>query len=323
VATAPHGHPDATTGRVPRPRSRTGPVVAGIAALAVIGAGLGILAGRQTGETDVPPPEARTASLPSGIRLQVPEAWPATTPAAPAGFAFRDGASVGATDPAGGGVVAGFVVTTDPSYLPPALAADAPEPERVQLAGMPGLRYTGLPAGSGPPVTAYAVPTSRGVATLVCLPGGPDSTVTAACGDAAASLAVRGARVFPAGPSAPYARAFAGVMEGLATRVRRGRAQLAEARLPGPQAVAAQDLARVYAEAADALPTRDLSPAGRVANARMAAALRDVAAGYRRMAAAAADDDADGWTAGRAAVRRGEAALAAARTALGELGYSV
>jgi hypothetical protein len=90
------------------------------------------------------------------VAFAVPPEWSATIPAAPAGIAFS-GQGAGATDPAGGGIVAGLVDTTRPDLLPAVLAADAPDPETIRIGGdamAPGHREVPVPGGLRTDVTA-------------------------------------------------------------------------------------------------------------------------------------------------------------------------
>lgn len=318
-ASPPHGAPGTGAAATPSPAARrAGPLVAGIIGLALVAAVGGLVLGRDRGASEAPP-VTPVAVAADGLSVDIPTDWTRTPPDPPQGLAFTSG-RVGGTTPAGGGVVAGFVDTDRPDLLPEALAAGAPEPEVVTLAGAQGYRYEDLPVPGGGTATLYAVPTARGVATIACLPG-DGADVEGPCGDAAASLSVADARVFGVAPSEPYARAFADVMADLRTRVTTERRALASATRPGPQAARAAALAAAYRRAADALPADDLSPAGRAAHARVVAALRAIGDGYARMSTAARAQAPGRWAAGRDAVRAGETRLAEARRGLAALGY--
>jgi hypothetical protein len=185
---------------------------------------------------------------------------------------------------------------------------------------MSAYRYAGLAARSpSQRLTVYAVPTSAGVVTLACLgraAGAPD------CETIASTLRLRNTRAFPLGPSKDYAKSLRDAIGPLNVARANGRAALtAAARKPAGYAQAAGSLAAAYAGAASALRKQPVSPADRVANAKVVGALTGASTAYRALASAARRRDRRALRRESAKVAPAERRVAAALAALSDLGY--
>jgi hypothetical protein len=329
----PLDEPPAPAGISGRRRGRT-LAIAGVALLAVAGVVAVVLSGSGSDPPDTPP-SARAAqqSAPvttGGLSFEPPAGWARRSePVQVPGLDLTRAASVGPGEEEGdGSATIGFARAGAhrPSLLPASLTAAlgmrpglTPERKRVQLAGgLEAYRYDGLrPRGYGRPVTVYAAPTSRGVATLACSePDAGAERFAADCEALANSLSVTGATAYPLGPSEDFAAAVNGALDRLARVPRLGEARTARA-----QATAAEAVAGGYEDARAALERLEVSPADAGARAALVRALRTAGGGYRDLAAAARRTQAGRYRAAAAAAERGDAELAAALGALKRTGY--
>ncbi|HET6550754.1 MAG TPA: hypothetical protein VFG79_19990, partial [Solirubrobacter sp.] len=153
----------------------------------------------------------------------------------------------------------------------------------------------------------YAIPTTRGVLTLVCTAkgdGGPEAPTW--CLNGLDQITVEGAKPLKPQRDTAYRLRAPAVFKKLdAARVAKRKA-LRGAKKSGGQKRAALALARAYRAAAAALTP--MAPA-KSAPARELAALRRSAAAYERLATAADRRSRPGWAHARAAVARAEKAL--------------
>ena len=300
-----------------------------VTAVTAIAVAAGLLLGKPDDSTPAPSPSAPSLSS-SAANDAVGMSFPATWSRADRGPAI-DGLdlarpvalSAGARD---AGVVAGRTAATGPTLLPAAFVKqlpDRPAAERVRLGELQALRYANLrPGGSATALTVFAVPTTRGVATVAChAPVAAAAAFRADCERVAASLKLSGAKPYGLGPQAPYARGVDRALTALAASRGRDRRALANARTQGGQSRLAGALARDHDRAATALGGLAVSPADARAHAALVAAVRRSRDGYARMARAARRHDARGFAAGESAVRDGDAGLRKALAALKDLGY--
>jgi serine/threonine protein kinase len=309
------------------PRSRAAVALA-VAAVAILAVAAGLIVGGRDGPSPAP---ARPASLASSasndaLELRFPATWrrsdrPLAIDGLDVARPVALDASVGAA-----GLVAGRTTATGPTLLPAAFVkslADAPVADRVRLGSVQALRYRGLrPPGAGRVLTVFAVPTSRGVATVVCrAPAASAAAFDADCERVAATMKLSGAKAYALGPQAAYARGADRALTALASARSRGRRALAGARTQGGQARLAAAVATAHDRAVAALARMEVSPADAAGHAALVAAIRRAGDGYARMARAARRHDAQGFAAGQRTVRDGDAMLRKAFGALKELGY--
>jgi serine/threonine protein kinase len=316
-----------------RSQPRPALAVAGVVAVAVVAIAAGLLSGNRKPASPAAAPAAPALVSSAGndvLDLSFPDTWrrASHTPAIEGLDLARPVAlSAGA---GGGGVVAGRSAATGPTLLPAAFVkrlAGRPAADRVRLGALQALRYRGLrPGGAGPALTVFAVPTSRGVATVACL--APPASAAAAvfqadCQRVAASLKLSGPRAFGLGPQADYARGADRAITALAAARLRDRRALAGARTQGGQGRLAAALATAHDRALRALSGLAISPADAEAHASLVAAIRRARDGYARMSRAARHHDAKGFAAGERAVRGGDAGLRTALATLEDLGYDI
>ena len=137
-------------------------------------------------------------------------------------------------------LVAGQVAATGPALLPAGLLArlpgGAPDGEPVHLGRLEALRYRNLkPRGLDGSLQLYAVPTTRGVATVACTtPAGPEAaSFLANCESVATSLQLSGAKPYALGPDPAYARTLSTTLGKLDRARAPAAARLRRADTPG------------------------------------------------------------------------------------------
>jgi hypothetical protein len=312
------------------PRSRA--VLALVAAVTILAVGAGVLLGGRGGASPAPARSDPVLANSAGgdvLELSFPETWRRSThPPAIEGLDLARPVALDAPT-RGAGIVAGRTTAAGPTLLPAAFVkrlADRPAAERVRLGAVQALRYRSLrPGRSGPALTVFAIPTSRGAATVAChAPAAAATAFQADCERVAASLKLSGAKAYALGPQAGYARGANRALTALARARARDRRALARARTQGGQSRRAGALATDHDRAADALARLAVSPADAIAHAALVAAIRRARDGYARMARAARRHDAKGFRAGERAVRQGDAELRReALPALKALGYEI
>jgi hypothetical protein len=219
------------------------------------------------------------------------------------------------------------------TLLPAALLAStgqgpdsAPHRTAVRLPsqGLQAWRYRDLqPVGTNLRLTLYTVPTSAGVATVVCaLPPSLARSLAPQCDAIAGSLRLKRATPYPIGSSSSYASALNSTIGSLQQTSQAQKAGLESAQTLAGQAAAAQALATSYAAAAGALSALRLSPADRAANTRLVAALHGAAGAYRRAARAAKAGNPDAYRTASAAIPAATAQVNAALAAIRAGGYT-
>lgn len=310
-----------------RPRAGAGSAraIAVLAALAAIAIVAGFLVGR-SGRT------SRSTTLSSAtaghLQLRYPAGWHLRpNPASVPGIAFTSPVTLVTT---AGQLTAGEVrAAGGPSLLPPAFAAKlrggASRPDRVLLGSTEAYRYADLDvSGVTGAVTLYAVPTTAGVATILCTRRTPaPGTFGQRCGELAATLRLVGTSALPFAPSPQFARLVSTTFGTLRTAVGASAPRLRAARTPRGQAIAARRLAQAYTTAATKLRRAEVSPLLRDANRDVIAALSGLAAGYTRAAGAATAQEQSAYKRAGSDVRRATAALTTALQGLSKLGFKL
>jgi len=215
-----------------------------------------------------------------------------------------------------------------PRLLPPELLAlleRTPRREAVRLGSITALRYRNLEhRRARGELTVYAIPTTRGVATIACHAAGPDAREgLAACEAVATTISLRGAQALPLGANERYATAVNTALAALDEQRRDGRRALAEAKTRAAQGRAADGLAGVFAATASALDRAAPGPVEQGVHRALVASLRRTAEAYTALAAGAREGGRLGWDRAAAAVGRAEEAIDASLDALGRLGYRV
>ena len=187
----------------------------------------------------------------------------------------------------GEGIVGGLSTTDNPSLLPDAFRArldnDPPKPRSIKLPAGAALRYGELePKGSGAPLTVIAVPTSGGVATLIC----KGSAVERNCDAIAQTLDVQG-KVFSPPPRAAYAKAINAAVTDMTRGEARAGTQLRDAKTARAIAGPLGALERTYGDAAKAVGRIGTAPFEREPTRAIAVRLGTLRDLYGRLSAAA------------------------------------
>jgi Protein kinase domain len=303
-------------------------VVLVIGLLAVAAAAAGYLVGH-SGTTKHPVQFSNSAAN-GNLQLRYPSGWQLSTslPSVP-GMTFTSKLGLAPT-PAVGDLTAGEVVDSGgPTLLPASFRARVtgglPPGEPVLLGSLQGYRYSRLHVqGLDGTVTVYAVPTSTGVATIVCRASARDTgSFLTECGQVAATVRLVGATAFPLGTSPAYARLLSSSLNGLRADVRAPLSQLHRASTPSAQAHAAGQLARAYSNAASNLGGASVSPQFQDVQAAILAALRQISQGYAHAAAAAQSGDGGAYARAGQQVSGGSAALSKALHSLAGSGYTI
>jgi predicted Ser/Thr protein kinase len=320
--------------RAHTPRRRLLVVI--VVALGVASAALIALIRPSDDDEGAPGPKAPGANLASGpLRLQTPAGWEQlrSAPSIPGLALTSPVAAAPAGDARSGSVLLGLAPKRahQPSLLPDEVVESAGpgaqlDRETVALRGdIPqAYRYDGLtPAGLGRPVTLYAAPTSRGVATVVCVPPArADPELASQCRDAALSVSAPGARAFPVGPSRSYAARVNRGLGRVTSTLERGRARMRSARDPAVQASAAAGIAAAFKAAGSRLSALELSPADASTNRRLATSLGAAGSAYRELSRAAKNVASPAWERAAKRVKRAETDVASSLDALDSAGYS-
>jgi hypothetical protein len=309
---------------LPAPRSRR-IAAAGLLGLLVIGAVVGSLIGHSTRASAPSGPHSFVAA--GNLSLSPAGTWRRVPNAKIAGLSLTNAVTL--TDRVGAspeGLEIGTSSATGRPLLPVAFArglTPRPRGDSIRLGRYTAYRYGALhQRASGLALTAYAVPTSRGVGTAVCFSRGTGSTAfMERCARAAATLQLTGVRPFDVGPDPGFAQRLNRVLSTLRPARAQSRARLAAAKTPAAQAVAASDLANLYSRAARGLPARDLSPELAPANQAIAAALGQTSAAYGALASAARQHNRGRYRAAAGRVAASDRAVAGALGQLQALGY--
>jgi hypothetical protein len=277
--------------------------------LGLLAAVLGVVLLGGGSEPEPAPPAV--SSLTSGpLTVRLPAGWARVerVPATP-GFALR-GAVAAAPASGDGAIVLGLGSSSQPSLLPAGVRAG--ERAVAQLGDLRAYRYDGVGARR---LTVFVAPTGAGVATVACIAPRPD------CLRAAATLRIRGTRVFPLGPSRAYARVLNRSLIGLRAALRSGRAALRRADTPKAQATAAASIAAAHRRAAAVLAATELGPADRGLNTQLLDALRSGQRAYGALATAARAGRRAAYARAARQIADAERRLAAVQRAIASAGY--
>lgn len=321
----------ASTGPATAKRPATGRgagLLAIVAMLAVAAAAAGYLIGH-SGSSSASTSFSSSASK-DAVELFFPNGWQSTSqqPAIP-GLIFSQPMVLAVTHPAAGTLTAGSVNGSGATLLPAsfralvqgtALTANDP----VAIGSLQGYRYKNvLVKGLSGTLTLYVVPTSGGVITLACHPGGSSGGFLAQCADVVGTLKLFGVKTYALGPNPAYARSLASELSHLNTDIKGPASSLRSATTAAGQARAATSLATAYQQASSDLARVTDDPATRDANAAVVAALAQLASAYSRAATAASAYKSADYKRAGTDITKGSAALASALRSLKSLGYAV
>jgi hypothetical protein len=225
-------------------------------------------------------------------------------------------------------VTAGQATSDGPTLLPAELIAPldrTPVPTRVRLGALVAFRYDDLRLpGSRQAMRAYAVPTTVGVATILCAaPPEALKAFAADCDRIASTLRLRAGRAFQAGPSPAFARDVDHALQQLQDARRAGLARARTAASQPAQGAAEAQVAAAYGRAAATIGALDLSPYDRRATGALSPGLRNAQGAYERLAETARRGDGVGYANALRAVREAESAVADAVARLKDLGYAI
>jgi hypothetical protein len=202
-----------------------------------------------------------------------------------------------------------LVPADDPALVPAALVKAAegglPAPEKARVVGLQARAYRGVRTGDSV-LDVYAIPTTRGVLTLVCSARNGGTEAPTWCLNGLDQITVKGATPIAPDAGTAYRMRAPAVLKKLdALRVTE-RVALRRSKGPVGQERAARTLWRAYGDAAG-----ELAPfaAPGEPSVRVVAALRATSRGYRALADAAHRRSRRAWTRARTAVSRAERAL--------------
>jgi hypothetical protein len=230
--------------------------------------------------------------------VQIPAHWvPLSKSAQVTGLDAQDSATAAPGEDRATSITIGMAppAAVGPSLLPTSLVgklagAAPPAPTTVALgpAHVQAYRYDPLKLLGDPrALTLFAVPTSAGVAVVVCASPPAAKKMRGACQQAASSLTLRGVRAFPVGPSKPYADTLNREFERLDRAVSQGVRAMRQARTARVESRSAGDIAPAFERVARELGGLHISPADAQANRRLIGTLRAAAGAYRDLATAA------------------------------------
>jgi hypothetical protein len=259
----------------------------------------------------IAPPSTTQKVLDAGpARLKVSTGW-ARAPRAPVLPGLDDAPAYMPYSGLTTTVSVALVPADSAPLVPAALVAKAagglPKAETAKVVGLSARAYRGVRTGDFV-LDIYAIPTTRGVLTLVCAARSGAEESPTWCLEGLDQVTVEGARPVTLNDSTAYRMRAPSTMKGLdAVRVRE-RVALRRANGPVGQARAAKTLWLAYASAADEL--EPLAPKGGPA-ATVVVALRDTARAYRKLNTAAGHRSKRGWKRARSDVSQAERTLKA------------
>jgi Protein kinase domain len=317
---------------VRRGTESTGGRVAAVALGALVIAGLGYL-GYELGSSDSSSAQdfAPTSSASaSSTEISFPDDWQRDDqPPAIPGMRFEDPMGVSPVADDSSGLLTGMVKALGPRLLPEPfvkrLEAAPPEGEPVTLGDYEALRYEGLQLrGEERLLNVYAIPTGQGVATFACFAGGPATDAFfEECESVADTVTLSGVKVFALAPSASYADVLNDQLDELASATAKGTAALEDAKTPGAQAKAADELAAAYGRAGDRLAKEEVSPAAEPATDRVVKSMSSLQRAYAELATAVRKGDESGYREAGKAIGRGGDSLTRALDGLAAVGFEL
>ena len=297
----------------PRERISVRWIAAGLT-VALIAAFAGWFAARQIGTPPKATPATEKTLTAGAVRLRVSTDWarvarPPDVPGLGHAPAWAPYAALSTT------VSVAIVPADHPSLLPTTLVDQAkgglPAPEAAKVVGLAARAYRGVRSGTAT-LDVYAIPTTRGILTLVCRApnGGPEAP--AWCLNGLDQITVEGASAIKPDASTAFRLKAPAVLATLNQRRVEERTALRRAHTPPGQAKVALELWRVHRDTAASLAT--LAPAGSD-YAKLVSAIRDAGTAYRGLAASADRRSKRSWLRARSRVSRAEKALQAALVA--------
>jgi hypothetical protein len=296
--------------------------LAGAIAVAVVGFALARYGAAKS--TAAPPPLDRQASV-ADFKVNYPSSWrvvpAATVPLVPLGdvLTLATGASSSSR------LVIGTQQAASPAALPPPLAAAVPpstRPQVVTLGTASFYRYLNLtPQGQNGTESFYALPTSAGTVTAVCIAPTFTTRFTSSCERVLATLKVTAGDVVSIGVDPGYALQLNRIL-GQLNAVRRSAGPGLRSSRVRTRARAASALATAHAQAATAAGHISVGQVSS-ANAALVTALRRNATAYQALARAAAKANVPAYGRAQAAVVAAGSGLTAAYTQLRQLGYTI
>jgi hypothetical protein len=180
-----------------------------------------------------------------------------------------------------------------------------PKAETARVVGLQARAYRGVRTGDSV-LDIYAIPTTRGVLTLVCTARSGSEEAPTWCLEGLDQITVEGAKPITLNAGTAYRMRAPSTIKGLdAVRVRE-RVALRRAKGPVGQERAAKTLWLAYAAAADELAP--LAPKGEPSE-QVVVALRDTARAYRKLHTSADHRSERGWKRARSAVSKAEKQL--------------
>ena len=199
----------------------------------------------------------------------------------------------------------------DPALVPAALVKAAegglPKPEKARVVGLEARAYRGIRTGDSV-LDVYAIPTTRGVLTLVCTARNGGTEAPTWCLNGLDQITVDGAQ--PIAPKAGTAFDLRApeTLKGLDEARVRERTALRRSKGPVGQERAARTLWKAYGDAA-----AELAPyaAAGEPSVEVVAALRETARAYRALGDAAHRRSKRAWARARAGVSQAERELKA------------
>jgi hypothetical protein len=202
-----------------------------------------------------------------------------------------------------------LVPADDPALVPAALVKAAegglPKPEKARVVGLEARAYRGIRVGESV-LDVYAIPTTRGVLTLVCAARNDTEEAPTWCLNGLDQITVEAATPIVPAAGTAYALRAPAILKPLdASRVRE-RVALRRSKGPVGQERAARVLWKAYGSAAAELAPYAVEGQPSV---QVVAALRVTARAYRSLADAAHRRSRRAWTRSRTAVSRAERTL--------------
>ena len=293
--------------------------------------GVFVAMGREPATPFVSPPESIGAAS-RALAVSHPSNWQSVRkPPGLQGLPLRDGLVLvprpGVEAEPASRFVAGVLDRTGPGLLPAAFSRRLPSgtrPEAVRIGGLEAYRYRDIPlAEDRIRTTLYAIPTTDGVAALVCLAPRFRDELRGQCEAIATTLELRRAQAVPLGPNVEYGRRLNAVLAKADAGRSRYRSSLARARGAAGQSRRADDLARVFtvaaARLADGGPEAGTAPAHRA----ILRGLRRVARSYASLSRAADAKSRGRYARARRRVMAHEKALRRTLKSLRDAGYRV
>ena len=241
-------------------------------------------------------------------RLRVSSGWeraprPPALPGLAGAPAWTPYAGLGTT------VSVALVPADDPALVPSALVREAdgglPRAEKARVVGLEARAYRGVRTGDTV-LDVYAIPTTRGVLTIVCAArsGGPDAPTW--CLNGLDQITVSGARPIAPDAGTAYRMRVPVVLKELDDVRVRQRVALRRSKGPKGQRRAARTLWKAYVDAAGELSL--LAPKGEPP-AQVVASLRDTGRAYRQLGDAAKKRSRRAWARARTVVAKEEKTL--------------